>query len=53
MTVGMPISASFEEAGDELFIFTAFPISQWNALRSKNALERINDEDQDPGVATQ
>jgi putative transposase len=38
------VGASFEEAGDELFIFTAFPISQWKALRTTNALERINEE---------
>lgn len=38
------VSASFEEAGDELFSFTAFPISQWKALRTTNALERINEE---------
>ncbi len=38
------VSASFEEAGDELFTFTAFPISQWKALRTTNALERINEE---------
>ena len=31
-------------AGDELFTFTAFPISQWKALRTTNALERINEE---------
>jgi putative transposase len=37
-------SASFEEAGDELFTFTAFPVSQWKALRTTNALERINEE---------
>jgi transposase-like protein len=35
---------SFEEAGDELFTFTAFPISQWKALRTTNTLERINEE---------
>ena len=35
---------SFEEAGDELFTFTAFPVSQWKALRTTNALERINEE---------
>ena len=35
---------SFEEAGDELFTFTAFPISHWKALRTTNALERINEE---------
>src|SRR5208283_42275 len=38
------VSASFEEAGDELFTFTAFPMSQWKALRTTNALERINEE---------
>ena len=38
------VSASFEEAGDDLFTFTAFPISQWKALRTTNALERINEE---------
>src|SRR5579859_7844282 len=38
------VSTSFEEAGDELFTFTAFPISQWKALRTTNALERINEE---------
>ena len=38
------VFASFEQAGDELFTFTAFPISQWKALRTTNALERINGE---------
>jgi transposase-like protein len=38
------VTASFAEAGDELFTFTAFPISQWKALRTTNALERINEE---------
>ena len=38
------VGASFEEAGDELFTFTAFPSSQWKALRTTNALERINEE---------
>src|SRR5580700_11579499 len=38
------VSASFEEAGDELFTFTAFPPSQWKTLRTTNALERINEE---------
>jgi putative transposase len=38
------VSASFGEAGDELFTFTAFPSSQWKALRTTNALERINEE---------
>src|SRR5579863_2447638 len=38
------VSASFEEAGDELFTCTAFPASQWKALRTTNALERITEE---------
>jgi transposase-like protein len=38
------ISASFEETGDELFSFTAFPSSQLKALRTTKALERINEE---------
>jgi putative transposase len=38
------VFTSFEEAGDELFTFTTFPISQWKALRTTNALERINEE---------
>lgn len=39
-----PVLASFEEAGDELFTFLRFPPSQWKALRTTNALERINEE---------
>ena len=39
-----PVIASFDEAGDELFTFTRFPHSQWKALRTTNALERINGE---------
>lgn len=38
------VIASFEEAGDELFTFLSFPASQWKALRTTNALERINGE---------
>jgi transposase-like protein len=38
------VSLSFEEAGDELFTFTAFPSSQRKALRTTNVLERINEE---------
>lgn len=33
---------SLEEAGEDLFTFLAFPPSQWRALRTTNALERIN-----------
>jgi putative transposase len=38
------VVASLEEAGDELFTFLRFPVSQWKALRTTNALERINEE---------
>lgn len=38
------VLGSFEEAGDELFTFLQFPQSQWKALRTTNALERINGE---------
>jgi transposase-like protein len=37
------VAESFEEAGDELFTFLRFPRSQWKALRTTNALERINE----------
>lgn len=35
---------SLKEAGAELFTFLRFPRSQWKALRTTNALERINEE---------
>jgi putative transposase len=35
---------SLEEAGDTLFTFLRFPTAQWKALRTTNALERINEE---------
>ena len=38
------VIASLEEAGDELFTFLRFPVTQWKALRTTNALERINGE---------
>jgi transposase-like protein len=38
------VVSSFEEAGDQLFTFLQFPQSQWKALRTTNALERINGE---------
>jgi putative transposase len=38
------VLSSFEEAGEELFTFLKFPQSQWKALRTTNALERINEE---------
>jgi len=37
------VSASFAEAADERFTFIAFPMSQWKALRTTNALQRINE----------
>lgn len=39
-----PVARSFEEASEELFTFLRFPRSQWKALRTTNALERINEE---------
>jgi putative transposase len=38
------VAQSFEEAADEWFTFLRFPTSQWKALRTTNALERINEE---------
>jgi len=38
------VAKSCEEAGDELFTFLRFPTVQWRALRTTNALERINEE---------
>jgi transposase-like protein len=38
------VLTSLEEAGDDLFTFTHFPPSQWKALRTTNAIERINEE---------
>lgn len=38
------VHSSLEEAGDELFTFTKFPQSQWKALRTTNAIERLNEE---------
>jgi transposase-like protein len=38
------VISSLEEASDELFTFTRFPVAQWKALRTTNAVERINEE---------
>lgn len=38
------VAESLDEAGDELFMFLRFPRAQWKALRTTNALERINGE---------
>jgi transposase-like protein len=35
------VAASLEEAGQELLTFYAFPQSQWLALRTTNAIERL------------
>lgn len=35
------VVTSLEGAGQELFTFPAFPSSQWRALRTTDALERI------------
>ncbi len=39
-----PVADSLEEAGDELFTFARFPRPHWKALRTTNALERVNEE---------
>jgi putative transposase len=39
-----PVIECLDEAGDALFTFLRFPKSQWKALRTTNALERINEE---------
>jgi hypothetical protein len=39
-----PPEECLEEAGDDLFTFLRFPKLQWKALRTTNALERINGE---------
>jgi putative transposase len=38
------VISSLEEAGEELFTFVRFPVAQWKALRTTNAVERINEE---------
>jgi transposase-like protein len=38
------VAQRVDEAGDELFTFLRLPRSQWKALRTTNALERINEE---------
>lgn len=38
------VITSLAEAGEQLFTFTHFPPSQWKALRTTNAIERINEE---------
>ncbi len=35
---------SLREGGDEMFTFFTFPNTQWKALRSTNAFERLHDE---------
>ncbi len=38
------VAECLAEAGDDLFTFVVFPKAQWKALRTTNALERINEE---------
>jgi len=38
------VADSLEEAGDRLFTFTRLDPSQWKAARTKNAIERLNEE---------
>ena len=38
------VAESLDEAGEDLFTFLRFPRAQWKALRTTNALERINEE---------
>jgi transposase-like protein len=38
------VVASFEEGGEELLTFFAFPAEQWKCLRTTNAIERLNEE---------
>ena len=38
------VANSLEEAGDRLFTFTRFPLSQWKSIRTSNAIERLHEE---------
>ncbi len=38
------VAESLEEAGEDLLTFTRFPKSQWRAIRTTNAIERLNGE---------
>jgi transposase-like protein len=38
------VAESLLEAGDELLTFLRFPDAQWKALRTTNAIERLNEE---------
>lgn len=38
------VAESLLEAGDELLTFLRFPEAQWKALRTTNAIERLNEE---------
>jgi putative transposase len=39
---GEAVARSLEEAGEELLTFFKYPESQWKALRTTNAIERLN-----------
>ena len=38
------VATSLEEAGEELLTVSRFPAAQWKALRTTNAIERLNEE---------
>jgi len=38
------VAKSLEEAGEEILTFYRYPKSQWKALRTTNAIERLNEE---------
>ncbi len=38
------VADSMEDAGDKLFTFARFPISQWRSIRTSNAIERLREE---------
>ena len=40
----LAVGECLDEAGDDLFMPQCFPKRQWKALRTTNALERINGE---------
>ena len=38
------VADSLEKAGDKLFTFTRFPLSQWKSIRTSNAIKRLLEE---------
>jgi putative transposase len=39
-----PVATSLDEAGERLFPFLRYPLEQWRALRTTNAIERLHEE---------